>query len=71
MVEVVGKIQYCFWLWFWEVWKMRASGSAYQPVMMGLPALVLGLVENMGDWRAVAVAMKNINSGKYMMNVVW
>lgn len=47
---------------------MRASGSAYQPLMTGLPALVLVLdmLMSRGDWRAVAV-VRSIRHRKCMM----
>lgn len=49
---------------------MRASGSAYQPWMTGLPGL--SLVMSRGCWEAVAViaVRKSIASRKYMMRVM-
>lgn len=48
---------------------MRASGSAYQPWMTGLPAL--SLVMSRGCWRAVVViaVRDSIASREYMVRV--
>lgn len=56
---------------------MRASGSAYQPGIMGLPALVSVLVlldmSRRGNWRTVAVIVvrESIASGRHMEMLCW